>query len=127
MAAATELALISKARRALEAASNLDEVKEVRDKAEAIRAYLKTSGESLAVQNSAAELKLRAERKGGELLKAMDRQPAQRPKEKHCSVQGLPTLKDMGLEPTQSHRWQRIASVPEPVFEAFLTDTVAAG
>ena len=29
-----------------------------------------------------------------------------------------PTYKDLGIEKTQSQRWQKIASIPEPTFEA---------
>lgn len=32
-------------------------------------------------------------------------------------------LSELGIEKTQSHRWQRIASVPEDVFEAHVTET----
>lgn len=41
------------------------EVKDTRDKAEAMRAYSKQAEESLIMQNICAEIKLRAERKGG--------------------------------------------------------------
>lgn len=33
------------------------------------------------------------------------------------------TLADVGIEKVQSHRWQRIASIPEPTFEEFLGET----
>jgi hypothetical protein len=34
------------------------------------------------------------------------------------------TLKDAGVSKMQSHRWQRIASVPTPTFEAHIGEVV---
>ena len=48
------------------------------DKAEAIRKYAAVSGAGLDVQNGGAELKLRAERKGGELCLEIEREPGKR-------------------------------------------------
>ena len=39
---------------------------------EALRGHLKQSGESLNMQNKCAEIKIRAERRGGELLAGME-------------------------------------------------------
>jgi hypothetical protein len=69
----TTLVWFNRAREPLAQAKSLDEVKSIRDKAEALRVYIKQAGESLAMQNWGAEIKLRAERRAGELLGAMDR------------------------------------------------------
>lgn len=53
------------AKQALMEARSIDEVKDVRDKAEALRLYMKQAGESLEMQNAVAEIKLRAERRAG--------------------------------------------------------------
>ena len=45
--------------RAIEEARTIDEIKDIRDKAEALRLYAKQAGESLEMQNSVAEIKLR--------------------------------------------------------------------
>jgi len=63
------LAWLESARHALEQARNLDEVRQVRDQAEVLRTYVQRIGESLVFQNCACEIKLRAERKAGKLLK----------------------------------------------------------
>ena len=51
----------ARARRELALATRIDEVKIIRDKAEALRQYLKQAGESLDMQNQCAEIKIRAE------------------------------------------------------------------
>jgi len=43
-----------------------------------LRAYLKQSNESLEMQNQCAEIKIRAERRGGELLKEVEREQGKR-------------------------------------------------
>jgi len=59
---------VRRARMALESAGSVSEVKQVRDKAEALRLYVKQAGHGLALQNEFAELKLRAERQAGKML-----------------------------------------------------------
>jgi hypothetical protein len=68
----TTLSRISEARKALTAAKSLDDVLQIRDQAEALRVYVKAAADSLEAANAAAEIKLRAERKAGEMLAAMD-------------------------------------------------------
>ena len=48
----------------------MDEAKKIRDKAEAVRTYAKLAGD-LDMQNMAAEIRIRAERRAGELLVGM--------------------------------------------------------
>ena len=68
-----ELVLLDKASRALAQASTVDEIKDIRDKAEAARKYAQSAKLGLDIQNYAAEIKLRAERKVGELLLDMEK------------------------------------------------------
>jgi len=46
-----QLAHFRKAKRELALVTRIDEIKEIRDKAEALRAYSKQAGESLEMQN----------------------------------------------------------------------------
>ena len=109
----------NKAKQELAIATSIDEVKEIRDKAEALRHYAKQAGESLTMQNQCAEIKIRAERRAGELIPEKVRRPEEgRPKE-GLHDEGL-LLKDLDINETQSTRWQAIASIPEEQFESFI-------
>jgi|DEB0MinimDraft_10_1074344.scaffolds.fasta_scaffold33634_2 phage N-6-adenine-methyltransferase len=114
-----QLVKLDEAKRALAEASTLQEIKDIRDKAEAIRQYVKVAGYHLGYQNQAAETKLRAERKAGELLKQMEKNKGGKPSEKNRGhdVHGIPSLKDLGIHHKQSQRWQQIADLPEESFE----------
>jgi hypothetical protein len=118
-----ELALLSKAARALSQAKSLDEVLGIRDRAEAARVYVQAAKLGTSLYNDAAELKLRAERKAGEFLAVTV--TAGNPQLLHDAT--IVSLAELGVEKTQSHRWQQIASVPEKDFDAHLEVTRDAG
>ncbi len=124
------LARFDAARVALAEARSIDEVKAVRDKAEALRLYARQVGESLEMQNDIAEIKIRAERRAGELLKERDQNKGGRPADNPLRVaRGFEPepLSDLGINYTQSHRWQSIADIPEPVFEQHIESVKARG
>ena len=103
--------------------ATIDEAKDVRDKAEAVRRYAKTAGESLELQNACAEIKLRAERRAGDLLGVMEKNKgAAHPTRSHDAT----TLSDLNITKSQSSRWQTEASVPDAIFEEFLEAANAA-
>jgi len=124
----TGLIKFDQARQALMEAKTVDEVKEIRDKVEALRMYLKQQGASLEMQNHCAEISVRASRRAGEML-------AEMPKNKGLngsSVTGntvlpvrddTPTLEEIGLTKMQSSRFQAIASIPQEVFEQAIAET----
>jgi hypothetical protein len=123
----TGLVKFDAARQAIEVASTVDEVKYIRDRAEAMRAYAKQSHLSLGMQNQCAEIKVRAERKAGELLKKMDLHEGGRPTENLShDVTGF-RLCDFGINRMQSSRWQQISSIPEKDFEERLEDIKKKG
>ena len=122
-----QLAHFRKAKRELALVTRIDEVKEIRDKAEALRAYSKQAGESLEMQNNCAEIKIRAERRAGELLQEIDKNRGGRPtKTTHAMLQvSGPTLMELGVSRMQSSRWQVIAGIPERIFERHVEETRA--
>jgi hypothetical protein len=105
-------------------ATSAEVVKDLRDKAEAVRQYAKSAKLGLPAQNAAAETRLRAERKVGEMLAAL-RLHGGRRKSKATAV----TLKlsDLGVSRMQSVRWQRTAAIPNEHFEAYLREAVRLG
>lgn len=118
-------------RTAIVCARSIDDVKEIRDKAEALRQYAKQAGESLENQNMIAEIKLRAERRAGELSKDLPVAPGKRTDiTSGHDVARLETkadaLKEAGISPKQAARFEAVASLPEEVFEAHIGETVAA-
>jgi SAM-dependent methyltransferase len=118
------LVRLDEARRALATARSLPEVKQIRDMAAALAQYAKQQQYSLQVQNDAAELKLRAERKAGDLLREMALNGGDR---KSLSHDERVKLADLGISHNDSHRWQQEATVPAPVFEAYVTTTKERG
>lgn len=128
----------------------VDEVKDIRDKALALELYAKQAKDESAIRR-ANEIRLRAERRAGELLKEMAHSgqratPADTLKKGGSPVvarcdhgkSGQPkgpqsrpatlipakakTLTELGISKTQSSRWQALAEVPAEVFEDALRD-----
>ncbi|MDH3595780.1 MAG: hypothetical protein OEU09_14105 [Rhodospirillales bacterium] len=102
--------------RAIAEAYAVDEVKDIRDKALAFEAYAKQAKNTEA-ERRACEIRLRAERKAGQLLQEMDKNKgAAQPTRSSDTT----TLRELGISKDQSSRWQRLAAVPEAEFEAAL-------
>lgn len=108
--------------RQLALATDIDEIKELRDKAEVLRLYAKKAGEGLKQQNQCAEIKIRAERRCGELLPNKIKHGGDRKSKSRLVNQ---TLKDLGISKYLSYCWQSIARIPDDVFEEFITKAIA--
>jgi hypothetical protein len=119
-----ELALLDQASQALAEARSLDEIKMIRDKAEAVRKYAQSASMGLDVQNRAAEVKLRAERQAGKLLAQLMLRGGDRRSKSHCDRL---KLDDLGLTANQSKRWQLQAKVPEDLFREHVQHTCDEG
>ena len=104
----------------LSEAKNMDDILHIRDIAEAARVYAKAAKLGLENQNEAAEIKIRAERKAGEMLAQMPKAVGTDYGGKQYADSNImlpsnppPTLSDLGIEKMQSSRWQMVASLPE--------------
>ncbi len=102
--------------RAIDSAYRVDEVKDIRDKAVALEAYAKQA-KNTENERRACEIRLRAERKAGKLLKKTVKRGGSK-------LRGV-TLKKHGMSKGQSYRWQKLADVPQEQFESALGDRTA--
>ena len=66
----------------------------------------------------AEEIKIRAERRAGELLLEMPKKHGARPAD--TGSQAVTPLKEAGITKNQSSNWQQIAEVPEEEFEKYI-------
>jgi 16S rRNA G966 N2-methylase RsmD len=114
----TGLAKLDAATQALAKATDIKEIKQVRDIAEAVRKLAKTAGAGLDIQNEGAKLKIRAERKGGKILLEKEKAKGGQPYQKSTGTTVVPveTYKDMGFKDKKVPiRWQKEAEIPEEV------------
>jgi N6-adenosine-specific RNA methylase IME4 len=117
----TELVRYEKARQALLDAKTVDEVKQIRDKAEALRLYA-IQAHDIELESWASAIKLRAQRRIGEISSKLEKvQPIHG--KMRIPTSGKPksqTLKDAGLSTSTAQRCEEIASVPEAEFEKYI-------
>lgn len=125
-----ELILLDRARTALLEARTVDEVRDLRDKAQAVRAYVRKARLGHNILLEAAAIKLRAERRLGEMLQLL---PLARsaPGNQHkpgcedADTNGV-RLQEIGISKSESSRLQKIASLPESQFEQYVEGNLLA-
>ncbi len=122
------LARLDKAVALLKEARTLDEVGQIRATAAAAAEYARAEKLGDEAIHYAEEVKVRAARRAGELLAQMnekatgtrgqlDGRSASGDARKVSPEKTAPTLKEMGITPKESARWQKIAAIPEEKFE----------
>lgn len=96
-------------------------VKDIRDKAEAMAAYVRQAKDQELIL-LATEIKVRAERKAGEML-TQTRINGERAGSGGSLRKESPaaTLSDIGVSKDQSARWQALAAMPAEHFEGAVT------
>jgi hypothetical protein len=123
----TALNLYDAAKRALAEAHRVDEVKRIRDEAVAIQAYAQQAKDTSLI-TKATEIRMRAERRAGELLRDMAERKERHSGRGHTRTVGSraatprpePKLSDLGINKTQSSRWQALAVLDTGTFESKL-------
>jgi len=105
------LVVANEVRQQLATVTTVEEAKELRDRAEAIRRYAKDSHAGLKQQNAAAQVRFLCERKAGELLLQVQHVQGQRD---HTEPGLLATLTTSGIALRTAYRWMGLAQVPEP-------------
>jgi hypothetical protein len=113
-----ELALLTRAERALAEARSIEEIKNIRDQAEAVRTYARSASLGFEIQSYAAEVRLRAERKAGRLLLECKLRGGDR-RSKSCD--GTVTLSELGVTKKQSFCWQLEACVSDADFKQYVS------
>ena len=106
---AVDLSLLEKGRQALAEATTAPEVKEIRDKAEAIRLYARQQRLGLAAQNDAAEIKIWAEFRLGQMAG-----PASRGRPTECdAISHFPLEMKNNAGRKRIEVWRRVAALGE--------------
>ena len=119
MTGSNALTKLDKATQMLAEVRTVDDAKGIIDLAEAARVYARQVDLGLEAQNHAAEIKIRAQRKAGEILLKMEK-ATNKPKSQPAKLE---QYKEIDITPSDASRWQQIASVPEATFEAFIAET----
>lgn len=115
----TQLVRYEQARTALAAVHSYDEVKDIMDQAERAAVYARQANDSELIKY-ATEIRVRAQRRAGEMLAQTEKAPAGRPAKNRSSdtTNSPATLADMGITKDQSSNWQALASMSDAHFEA---------
>lgn len=114
-------------RNAIAVCEKVDEVADLADKAVAAQAYFRQS-KDVENEMGASRIRVRAERRMGELLKRMadsgERATPGEPVTQQMSrgATSAPTLSDMGIPRDRASRAMQLAAVPEDEFEAALAE-----
>jgi hypothetical protein len=117
----SDLIKYNAAKRALGEAVRIDEVKDIRDKAMAMRLYA-MQAKDRGLIDQATEIRLRAERRAGELLRDMADRGERAVRKNMKSQPATSKLSDLDINKSQSSRWQKLAETPDDDFEELVSN-----
>lgn len=99
---------------------DVDEIKQIHDQAAALEAAARVAMNTEA-ERKAIEIRIRAERQAGALMKSLERKPVGRPEKNSASTAEFTrTIERAGIPERTARRWQELADVPAERFEAHL-------
>lgn len=102
--------------RAIESCQKYDEVREIRDRAVALEVYA-AQAMNMEAERSARVIRIRAERRAGQMLKQGKREGLIRKPGRHSNVRANTKISKPKITKDQSSQWQQLADVPEKKFE----------
>jgi hypothetical protein len=102
------------ARTALAEAHRVDEAKDIRDKAKALEVYARQAKDR-EMEQWVSEIRIRAERRTGELLREMAKHKGGNPNLSSVD-DGLKKLADLKITRDESSLWQKLAEIPAAEF-----------
>jgi hypothetical protein len=120
---------IEQSKLAIREVKGLDEIKSIIDQSEALKAYAKSAQLSAEIQADIVELNLRATRRLGEISATLEKvkpgvKPSElRPGDGHNTKTAA--LADIGVSRQRANEAEKIASIPEDIFEDILKDSKA--
>jgi N6-adenosine-specific RNA methylase IME4 len=128
-----ELVLMTRAEQVLAEARTIDEVMNIRDKAQAAKAYARKARLSKEIVLHASIIKVQAERRLGEMLSRLPL-PNSAPGNQYTgklvrsqNATGPIRLRDLGITKSDSSRAQQIAGLPVATFNRYVQQCVESG
>ena len=111
--------------RAIEMAHAVDEVKDIRDKAVALEHYARQA-QNTDAERRAAEIRLRAERKAGQLLSTVEKTkpPGKKIISPRENISKGDVLKTNGISPKQASQWEKLGAMPQREFNLAIGESV---
>jgi N6-adenosine-specific RNA methylase IME4 len=127
-----ELVKLNKARQALAEAKTLDEIRDIRDIAKAVKAYAIAKGLGVEMKNEASEIEIRAIREMGKIIQQKQEAGEMAEKGEFFSNQWVvpdgnnpkQTLPEIGVTRKESSTSKNLASIPDKRFEDLLSEFI---
>ena len=124
-----ELIKLNKARQALMEAKTLQEIREIKDIAKAVKAYAQAKKLGVEMVNDATEIELRAEREMGKLIQQKQEEGELATQKDGALFRDLlperkeiKTFSDIGITYKESSNAKKLASIPEEKFEQKISE-----
>lgn len=95
---------------------DIGKMKDIHDQAIVLQELAKRRDLGIDLENDIAEIRLYDERKIGELLIPMPKKHGARPSDTGLHDETPLELKEIGINKSQSSRWQQLPKIPEPKF-----------